>query len=143
MAKNKKTGLTEKQTKFCYVYVETGNASEAYRQAYNTENWNINSIKGEAYKSLQNPDIQDYIEQLQQEAKEKAVFSIEQAHKQYLEAIEIAKNIEQPATIVTATKAQCELYGVEKPKKVEADININASPSLDRLSEILGKVNTD
>ena len=143
MAKNKKTGLTPKQTKFCHVYVETGNASEAYRQAYEASNMAIDTIKANAYKQLQLTYVQDYIEQLQQEAKEKAVFSIEQAHKQYLEAIEIAKNIEQPATIVTATKAQCELYGVEKPKKVEADININASPSLDRLSEILGKVNTD
>ena len=30
--------LTPKQEKFAQVYVECGNASEAYRQAYNAEN---------------------------------------------------------------------------------------------------------
>ena len=29
--------LTPKQEKFAQVYVETGNASEAYRQSYNAE----------------------------------------------------------------------------------------------------------
>jgi phage terminase small subunit len=30
--------LTQRQEKFCLAYIETGNASESYRRAYNAEN---------------------------------------------------------------------------------------------------------
>ncbi|MGL4546014.1 MAG: terminase small subunit, partial [Plesiomonas sp.] len=37
-------GLTEKQEKFCKALIETGNQSEAYRRAYNTENMKPESV---------------------------------------------------------------------------------------------------
>ncbi|MFC2352929.1 terminase small subunit [Eikenella halliae] len=38
--------MTPKQERFVGLYVETGNASEAYRQAYNAgkQNWNRHGI---------------------------------------------------------------------------------------------------
>ena len=38
MTKEKEYKLTIKQEAFARAYVETGNASEAYRRAYNAEN---------------------------------------------------------------------------------------------------------
>ena len=36
--------LTPKQERFCQVYIETGNASEAYRAAYNAEKMKPESV---------------------------------------------------------------------------------------------------
>ena len=37
--------LTVKQEAFCQNYLELGNASEAYRQAYDAEDMNSNVVK--------------------------------------------------------------------------------------------------
>ena len=44
--------MTPKQEHFARLYVETGNASEAYRQAYNAENMKPETVTNEAYKLL-------------------------------------------------------------------------------------------
>lgn len=49
--------LTPKQEKFCLVYLETGNASEAYRQAYNTVRLSEAAIAVEASRLLDHPKI--------------------------------------------------------------------------------------
>lgn len=36
--------LTPKQETFCLAYIETGNASEAYRQAYDAENMKPDTV---------------------------------------------------------------------------------------------------
>lgn len=45
-----KPKLTPKEQKFCEVYIETGNASEAYRQAYDVTTTNLDTIKSKASK---------------------------------------------------------------------------------------------
>ena len=50
-------GLTIKQEKFCTKYLECGNASEAYRYAYNTSRMSEDTICNSAYKLLQNGEI--------------------------------------------------------------------------------------
>lgn len=49
--------LTIKQEKFCNKYLECGNASEAYRYAYNTSRMSEETICNSAYKLLQNGEI--------------------------------------------------------------------------------------
>lgn len=49
--------MTPKQEQFARLYVETGNASEAYRQAYNADNMKPETVTNEAYKLLQDHDI--------------------------------------------------------------------------------------
>jgi phage terminase small subunit len=49
--------LTPKQERFARKYVELGNASEAYRQAYDAENMSGAAINEEAYRLTKNPDI--------------------------------------------------------------------------------------
>ena len=49
--------LTPKQQKFCYKYIETGNASEAYRRSYNAENMKSETVNREAKKLIDNPKI--------------------------------------------------------------------------------------
>ena len=49
--------LTPKQEGFCLSYIETGNASEAYRRNYNAENMAEATINSRAYELLQNGEI--------------------------------------------------------------------------------------
>lgn len=49
--------LTPKQERFCQAYLETGNASEAYRQVYDAERASVPTVNREAKRLLDNPKI--------------------------------------------------------------------------------------
>lgn len=55
--------LTIKQEKFCNLYLETGNATEAYRQAYDCGNMKYDTIKRKAIELLKNGTITATIEE--------------------------------------------------------------------------------
>ena len=59
--------LTLKQEAFCRAYLETGNASEAYRRAYNANRMKPESVNSKAYELLQNGQITVRIEELRSE----------------------------------------------------------------------------
>ena len=63
-------GLTPKQEKFCNTYIETGNASEAYRSAYNCSKMKPETINRKAKELLDNGKITARITDLQDELKE-------------------------------------------------------------------------
>ena len=51
------TKLTVKQEKFCQTYIETGNASEAYRKAYSASKMKEKQVWEEASKLLKTPKV--------------------------------------------------------------------------------------
>lgn len=61
--------LTLKQENFCNFYIETGNASEAYRRAYAAEKMKDETINRVAFDLLNNPKIAARIKELQGELK--------------------------------------------------------------------------
>lgn len=73
----KKAALTPKRKKFARVYLDTGNASEAYRQAYNT-NGKLSTINREAHKIKTSDAVQQELERLCKAAKltDKEAFQI-------------------------------------------------------------------
>lgn len=65
--------LTIKQENFCNYYVETGNASEAYRRAYSCAvKWKEKSIWEKASALLANVKVQSRVAELQAEQKAKS-----------------------------------------------------------------------
>ena len=58
--------LTPKQEKFCQLYIELGNASEAYRQSYNAENMKTETITTRAKAMLKKGPIKVRINELQE-----------------------------------------------------------------------------
>lgn len=60
-------GLTPKQELFCQVYVSTGNATEAYKKAYDTSNMKYTTILDTASKQLKNPYIAHRVKELEAE----------------------------------------------------------------------------
>lgn len=65
MSKN----ITIKQSKFIDVYLETGNASEAYRQAYSCDKMKDSTINRKAIELLRNGKITARVNELQKELK--------------------------------------------------------------------------
>ena len=68
--------LTGKQEAFCLAYIETGNASEAYRRAYNAENMKPETINRKAKELMDNGKIAARLTELQSEAAEKSKLTL-------------------------------------------------------------------
>lgn len=75
MAEAKK--LTIKQEKFCNKYLECGNASEAYRFAYDCSNMGEGIVWRRASELLNNGDVAVRIKALQEELREKNIITKE------------------------------------------------------------------
>lgn len=70
--------LTPKQEAFCLAYVETGNASEAYRQAYNVSpDTKPESIWVNASKTLADAKVSQRVMELQEEARERNAVTVD------------------------------------------------------------------
>lgn len=67
--------LTPKQEKFCLEYIETGNASEAYRRSYDAENMKPESVNRKAKELMDNVKITARLERARQAVAEKAEIS--------------------------------------------------------------------
>lgn len=115
--------LPPKQEKFCQVYIETGIASEAYRQAYNTEGWKPNSVHINASKLLSDTKVALRIEELQAEHQERHNVTIDSLTEEYEEHRLAAFEDEQYAVCNTATTGKAKIHGLIADKPV-MDLNI-------------------
>lgn len=70
--------LTEKQERFCCEYIETGNATEAYRRAYRPEKASEPTINRKAKALMDMDKIGARIEQLREPVRERAQLTLEQ-----------------------------------------------------------------
>lgn len=69
--------LTPKQEAFCLAYLKTGNASEAYRLAYNTEKMKPESVNRLAKAQMDNVKIASRLAELRKPAIEAAQMTLE------------------------------------------------------------------
>lgn len=74
--------LTPKQERFCNYYLETGNASEAYRRAYSCERMAPNTINRKAAELLNNGKITARVGHLQEALQERSDISKDEAVKE-------------------------------------------------------------
>ncbi len=109
--------LTPKQESFCMAYLETGNASEAYRQAYSAEKMTPKTVNETASKLLASPKVSARVEELKAMIVEKFVWS-RQDSLQVLS--DIARTATEPATSrITAVKELNAMHGYNAPSKVK------------------------
>ena len=76
------TKLTPKQENFCNYYLETGNASEAYRRAYSCGNMAPDTINRKAAELFNNGKITARVSQLQADLQERSDISKDEAVKE-------------------------------------------------------------
>ncbi len=70
--------LTIKQENFCLAYIETGNATEAYRRSYDSTNMKETTINRSAKELLDNPNITARLAELRKPVIERAQITLEQ-----------------------------------------------------------------
>lgn len=71
--------LTIRQEKFCNYYIETGNASEAYRRAYDCNKWKEKSVWEKSSAMLNNVKVQTRIKQLREELQRRSDITKDEA----------------------------------------------------------------
>jgi phage terminase small subunit len=95
--------LTAKQEAFCLAYIETGNASEAYRRCYETVNTKPETVNRNAKVLLDNDKIATRLEELRRPAVEAAQVTLE-GHLRRLE--ELSRKAEQEGKYAAAITAE-------------------------------------
>jgi phage terminase small subunit len=83
--------LTPKQEEFVRGYLETGNASEAYRRAYNAANMKEETIWRKAKECMDNGKVTARLSELQAQSAEKHDITIERLTQMALDAYEAAQ----------------------------------------------------
>lgn len=108
--------LTPKQERFCQLYIELGNASEAYRQAYNASKMKPETINTKAKELLKHGLITVRISELQDEHKERHNTNVDDLIAELEEARQLAKDPAkpQPSAMVSATMGKAKLLGLDK-----------------------------
>lgn len=115
--------MTPKQEAFARAYVETGNASEAYRRAYNAEKMKDEAIKVEASRLLDNPNVALTVEALKAKHQKRHDITVDKltdmAMKAYDEAQRVAVSTGQMQTsaMVKATEFIGKLHGLVVEKR--------------------------
>ena len=147
MERKRKRHFSDKMEKFCLAYVETANAAESYRIAYNTENMATATIGREGYNTLQKPQVQARLEELRKKVMERHEINVDTLLDELEEARKAALGAETPQTsaAVSATMGKAKLLGLDK-KIVEltgkngAPIETSSTVTVDQkaLSSVLG-----
>jgi phage terminase small subunit len=121
--------LTIKQEKFCMVYVETGNASEAYRQAYNAENMSNEAIGVEACRLLDHPSVALKVKELKSGHIKRHELTIDDLVAELEEARQAALSamVVQSSASVAATMGKAKLLGLVVDK---TDIKLTSAKEL-------------
>lgn len=112
--------LTPKQEAFALAFVETRNATEAYRRAYDVASDSRDAwLYVEACQLLDHPKVSLRIEELQAQAARHSLFTVKQANDELEEARVLAIASGAPAAAVSATTAKIKLFGLDRPRRVE------------------------
>lgn len=106
--------LTIKQEKFCQLYIELGNASEAYRRAYSCDKMKPETIKVKASKMLDKDNIRITISELQAEHRERHNLTVDDLIDELEEARQAGKEFETASAMVSATMGKAKLLGLDK-----------------------------
>ena len=123
-------GLTQKQENFCLAYIETGNASEAYRRSYSAGKMKPETINRNAKALLENNKIAARIAEIRKPAVKKAEITLEQHLNDLKRLRDLAESAEKYGPAVTAEMARGKAAGLY----VE-NMNVNVTDALaDRLS---------
>jgi phage terminase small subunit len=91
--KNKPKSLTIKQENFCQAYLKNGgNATQAYREAYDCKKMKEETINDTASKLLKNPEITQRLNDLKNNFQRKFEYTVEQSFRKL-------ENIQQMALV--------------------------------------------
>ena len=106
--------LTTKQEKFCKTFIETGNASEAYRQSYDCQKMKGPTINRNAVALLDNTKITTRVGELQLNLQKKFEVTVESLSKELDEDRQLARSLGQPGAAISALNVKARIHGLDK-----------------------------
>jgi phage terminase small subunit len=110
--------MTPKQEAFARAYVETGNASEAYRQCYSAEKMSDPVVWNEASKLLQHHEVSVRVKQLQEAAAKRTAVTVEHLTDLLKRAMDKAEAEPKGASaMVSAVMGLGKLHGLITEKR--------------------------
>ena len=117
--------LTVKQENFCTAYIETGNASEAYRRAYDAENMKPATVNRKAVELLDNGKITARLGQLRAGHAERHNVTVDTISDALDEDRMLAHRNGQAGAAVSASMGKAKLHGLITDKQ-----EVKVGPSL-------------
>ena len=128
--------LTVKQEKFCQLYAQTGNATQAYKDCgYKYKNDTVARV--ESTRLVAKPSIKARIEELQKQSETAAILTLEQI-KERLTMIAM-QGLEEEQIVVEGTGDGCSSARIMKKKASIRD----ATKALELLAKMKGGFNND
>jgi len=106
--------LTTKQERFCKSFIETGNASEAYRQSYDCQKMKGPTINRNAVALLDNSKIATRVGELQLNLQKKFEVTVESLSKELDEDRQLARSLGQPGAAISALNVKARIHGLDK-----------------------------
>ena len=127
--------ITPKQEAFAQKYIECGNASEAYRHAYDVGEETSEWVKVEASKLLKDPNVALTVIELQIEARERHDVTMDRVTEELEQArLQAMSDPKGAAAAVSAIMAKAKLHGLLVDK---TDHTLSDSSTLPRRIEIV------
>ncbi|PCD12168.1 terminase small subunit [Clostridioides difficile] len=114
--------MTEKQKRFCDYYIETGNATEAYKKAYKNNNQRTSESNGS--RLLSNDKVKNYIDERLKQIESKRIADAKEV-MEYL--TKILRNQEQEEVVIVSENG---------PEIIKKDVSIK---DRNKAAELLGK----
>ena len=108
--------MTPKQADFVRWYFELGNASEAYKRAYNSHA-KPNTLHRKANDLLKHPVIKAEVQTMQAQARERNQVTIDKVVDELEEARQIAKQSGNASAMVSATLGKAKVLGLVVDKQ--------------------------
>ena len=131
--------LTEKQKAFADKYIETGNATKAYKSAYSTSKMSDQVIYNEASKTIRKPLVKDYIDKRMKELEDAKI----PKQKEILEFLGRVMRGEEKSLVIT-NKGAIEAPPEMKDRMSAAKELLKRYPTNDPLMEAqLRKLNAE
>jgi phage terminase small subunit len=113
--------LTIKQGNFCLAYIETGNATEAFRRVYTCGRMKPETINRNAFKLTENSKIVARLAVLREAITERHNVTVDSLIIELEEARDIAKNSGSAMAMVQATMGKAKLCGLDGKRDDDDD----------------------
>ena len=108
--------MTPKQADFVRLYFELGNASEAYKRAYNSKA-KPNTLHRKANDLLKHPTIKAEVITMQDQARARNRVTIDNVIAELEEARQTAKQVGNASAMVSATMGKAKVLGLVVDKQ--------------------------
>ena len=105
--------MTIKQELFAQAYIETGNASEAYKRAYDTQA-NANTINRKASQLLKHPEVIKLLADLQAIHRQRHTITMDHILQELEQSRLLALENIQCSAAISATMGKAKLLGLDK-----------------------------